>query len=273
MNVISPSWELFDGQAAIFEQRAGLPGDLSLDIARAVLEIGEARPGDLIVEIGPGTGQVGQWFGPPMRYLGLDFSAGMLREFHQRLRDLPTCNRMLIQVDANASWPLRDNTAQVIFSSRALHLLEHEHVASEVFRVARPGAALVIGRVERDPDSVRTRMAREMIERLRTHGFEGRRGEHQNRKLVESCVRRGAEILKPVSVANWNVSTSPRQSLDSWRCLKGLAGIPVPTETRREILAELEEWAGKIYGGLDHQLESEETYMLKPLRLPQTLEA
>ena len=116
-------------------------------------------------------------------------------------------------------------------------------------------------------------MAREMIERLRTHGFEGRRGEHQNRKLVESCVRRGAEILKPVSVANWNVSTSPRQSLDSWRCLKGLAGIPVPTETRREILAELEEWAGKIYGGLDHQLESEETYMLKPLRLPQTLEA
>ena len=119
MNVISPSWELFDGQAAIFEERAGLPGDLSREIARAVLEIGEARPGDLIIEIGPGTGQVGQWFGSPMYYLGLDFSAGMLREFQQRLRDGPASNRMLIQVDANASWPLRDRVAQVIFSSRA----------------------------------------------------------------------------------------------------------------------------------------------------------
>lgn len=271
VNLISPSWELFDGQAAVFEDRAGLPADLSRDIASAVLDIGAAGNDDLIVEIGPGTGQIGEWLGPPMRYIGMDYSAGMLREFHRRLRGVPPGNRLLIQVDANATWPIDDRVARVVFSSRALHLLEHEHVASEVFRIARPPeATLIIGRVQRDHNSIRTRMAREMIERLRSHGFEGRRGEQQNRKLVESCRRRGAKIADPVSVAAWRVSTSPRQSVDSWRCLKGLGGIPVPTKIRHEILAELETWAEEEFGGLDQQMESEETYVLQALRVPGT---
>jgi len=263
---ISPdkcSPELFDGQARLFERRAGLPEDCCRAIAKKVIEIGEVKPGDLIVEIGSGTGQLGRWFEAPVRYAGFDLSAGMLKEFRRRL----DCN--LIQADANASWPLADGVARVIFSSRAVHLLQQEHVALEVFRVASStGATLILGRVERKPESVRARMAKEMNERLRQHGFVGRRGERQNRKLFELCCQRGAVELETLAVAQWQVMASPRQSLESWHALTGLGGIPVPASTRAEILRELESWAEEVFGGLDQEFESDETYVLKSLRVP-----
>jgi ubiquinone/menaquinone biosynthesis C-methylase UbiE len=262
------SWELFDNQATAFEQRAGLPQRYCRDIATSVIEIGQVRQGDLILEIGPGTGQLAQWLQQSAAYIGFDLSNGMLRESQRRLC-AGTGNRSLIQANANASWPVASGTAHVIFSSRALHLLDHEHVAFEVFRVAsEEGATLILGRVERHHDSVRARMAKQMIGHLVRHGFEGRRGEQQNRKLVDSCCRRGAEALELRTVARWNVSTSPRQSLDSWRCLKGLGGVLVPAKIRDEILNELETWAVTEFEGLDREVESEETYVLRSLRIP-----
>ncbi|MCM3870652.1 MAG: class I SAM-dependent methyltransferase [Pyrinomonadaceae bacterium] len=263
-----PTWELFDEQATAFEQRAGLPADYCRDIATTVVEIGRMGPDDLILEVGPGTGQIAQWFHQSFRYVGFDLSGGMLRESQRRLSD-DAGNRSLIQADANSSWPLASGRARVIFSSRALHLIDHEHVAGEVFRVAAAdGATLIFGRVERDRDSVRSRMAKEMNERLRRRGFEGRRGEQQNPKLVDACRRRGAEALEFREVASWNVSTSPRQSLDSWRCLTGLGGIRVPAQTRNEILNELEGWAEEEFGGLDRDFEAKESYALRFLRIP-----
>lgn len=268
VNSKQPGWELFDGQAAIFEQRAGLPVDDCRAIARAVLEIGQVGAGDLLIEIGPGTGQIGQWFEGSLRYVGLDLSAGMLSEFRRHL-DGKLNHRLLVRSDANARWPLADGVARAIFSSRAIHLLDQEHVTGEVFRTAAAtGARFIVGRVERQAESVRARMAREMNERLRRHGFEGRGGERQTRLLFESFRRRGAEILEPLRAARWRVSASPRHSLDSWRCLKGLGGAPVPDETRMRILTELEGWAKEVFGGLDKPIESEETYVLKPVRVP-----
>ena len=262
------SFELFDDQAAMFDQRAGLPVEYCRAIAGAVVQIGQLAPGDLILEVGPGTGQIGQWFSAPMRYVGIDKSAGMLKQF-QSLPGSGARNQVLVLTDANRSWPIAGGVARVIFSSRAMHQLDQDHAASEVFRVAAPdGATLIIGRVDRDPESVRARMAKEMNNRLRAHGYEGHRGEQRNRKLFESCRRRGAQILEPVTVATWKVSASPRQSLDSWRCHTGLGGIPVPSETKERILAGLEMWAEEAFGGLDEQFESEETYILRPLRVP-----
>ena len=262
------SWELFDNQATAFEQRAGLPEHYCRDIANSVIEIGQVRPNDLILEIGPGTGQIAEWFERTSTYVGFDLSGGMLREAQRRLGNTAR-NGSLVQADANASWPLASGSTRVIFSSRALHLLDHEHVAGEVFRVASDeGAHLVLGRVQRDRESVRARMAKEMIGRLRQHGFEGRRGEQQNQKLIDSCCSRGAEDRGVKHVARWRVTTSPRQSVESWRCLSGLGGIKVPANTRDEILDEMEAWAEREFGGLDLGIESEEVYAIRSLRIP-----
>jgi ubiquinone/menaquinone biosynthesis C-methylase UbiE len=261
---LSPN--LFDPIAGAFDARLGLPEEFCRNIAGAVVNIAQAEPGDLMVEVGPGTGQIGQWFDRPIRYLGFDLSAAMLKEFCRRLNDSE--NKLLIQADGNAGWPIRDRVARIIFSSRAIHLLEPEHVASEVFRVARAGGAtLIVGRVDRDPASVRSRMAAEMLERLRKHGFQGRRGRQQNRRLFELCCRKGADILETVTVARWKVMTSPRQSLDAWRQLKGLGGIPVPRNVRDEILSELELWAEEVFGDIGNEFESDESYALRSVRV------
>jgi ubiquinone/menaquinone biosynthesis C-methylase UbiE len=261
-----PSPNLFDGIARIFDTRLGLPPEYCRDIADAVTGLAGAMPGDLILEVGPGTGQIGQWFDRPMRYVGFDLSAAMLKEFRDRLSDLG--DRELVQADGNAGWPIRDGAARVIFSSRAMHLLEPEHVASEVARVAhRSGATLVVGRVDRDPASVRARMAAEMLELLHRHGFQGRRGKQQNRKLFELCRRDGAAVFEKVTVARWSVLVSPRQSLDAWRQLKGLGGVPVPPNVRDEILTELELWAEENFGGVGKEFESTETYVLRSVQV------
>jgi hypothetical protein len=74
--------------------------------------------------------------------------------------------------------------------------------------------------------------------------------------------------MEPVPVGQWRTVATPRQSLDSWHGLAGLGGIAVPAPTRAEILRELEGWAEEEFGGLDQEFESEETYVLKPLRVP-----
>lgn len=260
--------ELFDGQAVSFDRRTGLPEECCRAVAGKILEFAEAHAGGLVVEVGCGTGQIGQWLVGPGRYVGSDLSLNMLGEFRRRLgasRSRP----LLIQADANATWPFADGSAGVVFGSRAMHLLGPEHVAAEVSRLAAPGGAvLVLGRVERARGSVRERMAQEMNERLGRRGLQGRRGERRGRKLFEACGRLGAEVLEPVPVASWKVSASPRQSLDSWRGLAGLGGIPVAAETRAEVLDEVEAWAAEEFGGLDGVFEFEETYVLSPVRVP-----
>ncbi|HYM00881.1 MAG TPA: methyltransferase domain-containing protein [Blastocatellia bacterium] len=268
MTPISATFELFDDQAAIFDQRTGLPVEACRAVALAVVEAGKVGPGDMILEIGPGTGQIGRWFNPPLRYIGLDKSAAMLEQFRNR-EESTASGRLLIRADANQVWPVASGVARVIFSSRAMHLLDQEHAASEVFRVASPdGAALVLGRVQRLPESVRARMAREMNLRLRSYGFEGRGGEQRNRELIEACRRRGAQALEPRTVASWKVAASGRESIEAWRCLRGLGGVLVPPETKEEILDGLAGWAESEFNGLDRQFESEEAYVIRPVWLP-----
>jgi ubiquinone/menaquinone biosynthesis C-methylase UbiE len=259
--------ELFDCQAASFDRRAGLPEAVCRAAARAVIEIAQAEAGDQIVEVGPGTGSIGQWFAAPLVYVGMDKSAAMLKQF-QTLANVHGHNHSLVRADATHPWPLASGTARVIFSSRTLHLLDAEHVANEVYRVALPaGAMLIVGRVERERDSLRARMARAMNEGLRRYGYEGHRGEQHNRRLFEACRRRGGQALDPLTVARWKTVATPRQSLDSWRSLKGLGGVAVAAEAREQILTELEQWAADTFGGLDATYESEEGYTLWPLRI------
>jgi ubiquinone/menaquinone biosynthesis C-methylase UbiE len=261
-------FELFDDQAASFDQRAGLPVENCRSIAKVVVEAGKLAPGDVILEVGPGTGQIGRWFIAPLRYVGIDKSIQMLKQF-QAVEGSSPGDRILVRADANQSWPLASGVARVVFSSRAMHLLDQDHAASEIFRVAsHGGATLFIGRVERARESVRARMAREMNNGLRRHGYEGHQGEQRMQQLFESCRQRGAQVLEPLTVTTWPVFASPRQSLDSWRCLSGLGGVRVPSETKGQILVELEAWAEAVFGGLDERFESEESYKLRPVRIP-----
>src|SRR5579864_2280313 len=218
----------FDGQAPQFDRRVGLPEADCRAIAGAVLALAGAGPGDRVLEIGAGTGMIGRWFlEHPVRYVGLDLSRGMLEVFRRR----PGAPRAgLVQADGARPWPLPAGAAQVVFSSRAVHLLPLAQVVDEVFRTlsrVAGGGALVLGWVERRPDSVKARMSRRMQRLVRERGF------------------------------------APRTAGGP-----GLGGVVLPPGVQESVLEELEAWAARTFGGLDATTPAEETYVLEGVRLP-----
>lgn len=249
----------FDAQAAEFDRRAGFPEGECRAIAAAVLSLAGARAGDRVIEIGAGTGMIGRWF-LDHPYAGMDLSRGMLEVFRRRAPEAP-----LIQADGSRRWPLPDGSARVIFSSRAIHLLPHGHVIGEALRVA-PGGALVIGRVERQPESVKALLAREMRRRLRDLGFTPR--DAGSRRLLQALREEGARELERMEAVRWPARQTPREALDQWRGKEGLGGLVLPPGVQDEVLRGLEAWAQDTFGGLDLLQSTEEAYVLDGVRLP-----
>jgi SAM-dependent methyltransferase len=254
----------FDGQARDFERRVGLPEEDCRAIAEAVLASAAMQPGGALLEIGAGTGMIGRWFphAGRIRYLGLDLSRGMLDEFRHRPR---AGSAWLAQADASRPWPLPDRSLGAVFSSRAIHLLPLDHVASELFRVLEPGAACVLGWVERRPESIKARMSREMQRRLRERGFAPRSA--GGKRLIAACVERGGVEIPHAAVVRWPAQQTPRQSLTHWASKEGLGGIVLPPGVQEEVLRELAAWAALEFGGLDRSEATEEAYVLEGVRL------
>jgi SAM-dependent methyltransferase len=288
----------FDGQAPQFDRRVGLPESDCRAIAAAVIALAGAGEGDRVLEIGAGTGMIGRWFlDHPVRYVGLDRSRGMLEVFRRR----PGAGRAgLVQADGARSWPLPAGSARVIFSSRAMHLLPLAHVVDEVLRVAGPaptaasggsrshdgrrgrggqgghgghggqsvvggGGVCLLGWVERDPESVKARMSRQMQRLVRERGFTPRTA--GSRRFLAACRERGAAELPRTAVARWPAGHSPRQSLDSWRGKLGLGGVVLPPGVQESVLDELEAWARQTFRDLDAESPAEEAYVLEGVRL------
>ena len=262
---MTPKPTSFDGQAAEFDRRAGLPEEDCRGIAAAVLSLAGVDERDRVVEIGAGTGIIGRWFlDHPVRYTGLDLSLDMLGVFRRRAP-----GAALVQADGARPWPLPDGSVSAVFSSRAIHLLPLDHVVKELYRVSpkgdQTGAALVLGWVEREPESVKARMSREMQRRLRERGFPARSA--GSRRVLQACRERGATDLPKTVVVRWSVRHTARQSLDDWRSKEGLGGIVLPPGVQEEVLNELETWAVEAFGGLDAALETEDAYVLEGVRL------
>jgi ubiquinone/menaquinone biosynthesis C-methylase UbiE len=265
----------YDRQADAFDRRTGLDEAVCRAVARAVVELSGAEPGDLVVEAGAGTGLLGAWLArEPVRYLGFDFSPSMLRVFRGKLAAAPPAGRagpraLLFCADGEAAWPLADGTVRAVFSSRAIHLLDPDHVTSELLRLAAPrGATLLVGRIRREETAVRARMARELRARLRARGLPALGGDRRTGGLLEACRRRGAEPLAPRVAGRWPVSAAPRESLDTWAGKTGLAGTRPAPGVKEEVLAGLGAWAARELGDLDRPQVSEEAYVIEGVRLP-----
>jgi ubiquinone/menaquinone biosynthesis C-methylase UbiE len=262
----------FDSQAATYDRRAGLPEQHCQAIAEAVLRLAEAMPGDLVFEVGAGTGMLGTWLArPPLRYVGVDLSHGMLTAFRRR----PYCQGdtpLLLQADGNHPWPLADGAVRIIFSSRALHLLDLAHVVAESCRVAKAaGASLIIGRIQRSVDSLSIIMQQAVQRLLRQHGFSGHAGEQYQRQLLEAFTQRGATVLDSLVVVRSTVTRTPEQSIKAWQSKPGLGGLDLSPMVKRTVLDELRSWAQSIFGDLHREVTCEEAYVLQGVRLRPTV--
>lgn len=253
---------LFDDQAENFDKRAGLPPGVPEAIAHAMASLLKPRKGCVLLEIGAGTGEIGMHLSDSSNgYLGLDLSYPMLKAFRIRAGG---AKANLVHADGDAPWPIGTGKVHAVFGSRSLHYIRPGHFASELARVGLGGeVAVIMGSVHREEASVKDVMRREMRQRLKAKGFQGRGGRRGKMGLWQELGERGGRELEPLTVSTWTVSSSPKASLDSWESKAGLAGLEVPEDVKRSVLDELREWATEHYGRLDDAIPGKETYVLE----------
>lgn len=257
----------FDEQAEQFEARAGLPEGVPEQVARAVYEYANLRPGDLLVEIGAGTGLIGQWLArQPIRYLGLDSSQPMLDVFAPRLP--AGADATLRHADANQRWPVADGTAHAIFGSRVFQLLDVDNLIHEADRIGVPERlVLVQGRVVLSKDSPKLRSRAKLADLFKAYGLRTRPAERLLRRVIERAEQAGGQVLPPRTVASWQRDYLVSDVLDDWRQKWSMGGITPPPEVKEAVLAQLHQWAIDTYGDPPAPVPTEERYVLEGVRL------
>lgn len=261
----------FDGQAADFDLRAGLPDGVAQRVAAAVAELAPAGSG-VILDLGAGTGQIGEHLARVLgargrsRYLGIDVSGPMLAVFRRKLG----AGGALVRADAGAPWPIASGRVKLVFLSRAAHLLPPALLVEETLRVASPeGALIVFGGVRSEPESLRAVLRREMRRLLAEHGVEARRAGDSKSSLAGALAERGGEVLPVQTAASWSVVHRAGDALAAWRAKEGLGGRAVMPEVQDSVLRGLEDWIRDRYGGLDVARDATERYELAAVRLPE----
>ncbi|HEY7768768.1 class I SAM-dependent methyltransferase [Longimicrobium sp.] len=258
----------YENQAALFDERAGLPPHAAEAVASALEEIVGMPEGQRWLEVGAGTGNlILPLLRRPIRYVGFDRSPGMLHFF--RLRAAKAGLHPDLRVaDGNDPWPAADGSVDVVFSARALHHLDLSRVVPEVRRVLSPGGWLVVGRVRRPPDSPRAVLRRRMRQLLNDElGYTGRSGERHMEAVFGALQARGAIRQPPRIAATWTKDHAPADSLASWREKSGLAGLGLLPDMKAHILGELEAWARTEFGDLHRPLPQDESFEIQAIRL------
>jgi SAM-dependent methyltransferase len=221
---------------------------------------------DLVVELGSGTGEIGAHLARlPVRYVGLDSSQAMLDVF--RAKGVLGSSSLIV-ADCNQSWPLPDGSAAVVFASRVIHLLDPEHITRETVRTSRSAGYLILGRVLRDPDSLKSRLRRRRQELLVEVAITPRQGEEGTRQVIERCLAAGGMSLGRRVVAEWTDATTPAQIIAGWETLSRMGSVLIDPVTRADILEELRHWGRTEFGDLDRPEAFRERYAIDVVRLP-----
>lgn len=259
---------LYDDQATRFDERAGVPEQAARAVAAALAELVGPVEGQRWLEVGAGTGALTlPLLRLPIRYAGFDRSPAMLEVFRERVRAEGLAAELHV-ADGDARWPAADGGVDVVLSARALHHLDPAHAAAETRRVLRAsGGWLVLGRVRRPPDSVKSVLRRRMRRMLQAHGFSPRSHEARAGAVFAALEQAGGRRMGPRVAARWTHPRRPADSLAAWAGKRGLAGIEVPDAVKARVLAELRAWAAAEYGDLDAPREQEEAFELEAVAL------
>jgi phosphatidylethanolamine/phosphatidyl-N-methylethanolamine N-methyltransferase len=112
-------------------------------IARAIehMNIGES---DRVLDLGIGTGVSLNFYPDRGRIVGVDLSAGMLREARKKIRERNLRHAMVFQADA-LRLPFADDTFDHVFISHVISVVSDPYqLVREAQRVARPNARIVM---------------------------------------------------------------------------------------------------------------------------------
>jgi SAM-dependent methyltransferase len=130
---------------------------LTLAEARRLAAEVRVRPGDLLIDLGCGTGGPGLWTcdATETRLRGIDVSAAAVALATERAAALGLPDRAGFAVGTFADTGLDDAVADAVMSVDALQYAPDKRAAfAEVSRILRPGGRLVFTNFELEPDRV-----------------------------------------------------------------------------------------------------------------------
>jgi phosphatidylethanolamine/phosphatidyl-N-methylethanolamine N-methyltransferase len=131
----------YDAYAKFYDTSYGLVLGPRLRNAMQLLRL---EPGMRVLDLGCGTGLSLARYPRDVEVVGVDLSAGMLREARRRLDKLGISNVELLQGNAEAL-PFPDDHFDAIFISHVLTVVDDpERVLEQARRVCRPGGAVVV---------------------------------------------------------------------------------------------------------------------------------
>ncbi len=257
----------FDNQADIYDKRTGLGDAVAKQIAQSVADLCKPFAQGMLLEVGAGTGEIGYFLqNITDAYVGLDMSQGMLDVYRSRYENVLDRPELLL-ADGNQAWPLADHCVSVIFSSRAMHQLNHEHVLQQLKRVCKPNALLILGNVKRSKKAAKTIMRQQMHHILNDYGLQEKSGQSNRKILFEELEELGGERLSSITAASWSVNNAPIDSINSWKNVDGIAGLPVDEALKNQVLDKLQDKAQDFFNDLNQPVESKETYELNAISL------
>jgi phosphatidylethanolamine/phosphatidyl-N-methylethanolamine N-methyltransferase len=112
-------------------------------IARGISHMNIA-PGATVLDLGIGTGTSVEYYPKHARVVGIDLSAGMLRECRKKLQDGECAPTQLLQANA-LELPFRDDAFDHVFISHVISVVSDPYrLILEAQRVCKPEARIVI---------------------------------------------------------------------------------------------------------------------------------
>jgi protein-L-isoaspartate O-methyltransferase len=152
-------WWRKNPSACPYGQRFWVEAPHPLITRERLREILDPKPGERILEVGPGTGyytlDVAEWVKPDGEVAILDLQQEMLDHTMRRAGERGLANITPTQSDATAM-PYEDTTYDAAYLVTVLGEIPDQDAAfRELARVLRPGGRLVVGELLGDPHYVR----------------------------------------------------------------------------------------------------------------------
>jgi ubiquinone/menaquinone biosynthesis C-methylase UbiE len=240
--------QAFDRIAPTFDNHRAFPAGVP-EAVRLAIVAATAGPTHhpRYLDLGAGSGRFGWAFvSAGDNYVGIDLSAGMLREFaHQAAQRKITPD--LVQADG-ANLPFRDGTFDIVLLMNVFGgLRDWRQLVTEVCRVLHPGGAVVVGKTKAPPDGLDARMKRRAQEIL---GVLGLAQDRVNRRdEVVGWLASHASRHVTVTAARWTANRTPRNFIERHR--NGARFANLPGRTKTQAMQELGAWAVAQFGSLD----------------------
>jgi protein-L-isoaspartate O-methyltransferase len=161
-------WWRSNPSACPYGQRFWVEAPHPLITRRRLREVLSPRPGERVLEVGPGTGyytlDVAHWLSPSGRLDIFDLQQEMLDHTMRRVRERGLTNVTASHGDAGRL-PYRDATFDAALLVTVLGEIPDQDAAlAELARVLKPGGRLVVGELFGDPHWVRPARLRRRAE-------------------------------------------------------------------------------------------------------------